>query len=68
MIQSETRYEIMEGEDKGGFRPSGWCERTLEEAEAQLKKLHEEQPDIYPNCFICKVVTTRLPARNEVEP
>ena len=47
MIQSETRYEIMEGEDEGGLRPSGECEWTLEAAEARLQKVHEEQPDVY---------------------
>ena len=64
MTQSETRYELMECEDQDGFNPSGWCEGTLEEAEAQLQKLLEQQPAVYRNCFICEVVTTRLPARN----
>ena len=47
MIQSETRYEIMECEDEGGFKPSGESEWTLEEAEARLQKLREELPEVY---------------------
>ena len=64
MIQSETRYEIMECEDEQGFNPSGESEWTLEEAEARLQELHEELPHVYPNGFICQVVTTRLTAGN----
>ena len=54
MIQSETRYEIMEGEDEGGFRPSGESEWTLEAAEARLQKVREELPEVYRNAFICR--------------
>lgn len=63
MIQSETRYEIMEGEDGGGFIPAGYSDDTLEEAEALLQELRETQPEVYPNAFICQTVTTRLTAR-----
>jgi hypothetical protein len=61
---AETRYEIMEGEDKGGFIPSGESEWTLEEAEARLHELRDQLPEVYRNAFICQVVTTRLTARN----
>lgn len=64
MIQSETRYEIMDCEDEAGFNPAGFSEWTLEEAEAQLRKSREAMPEIYRHAFICQVVTTRLIARN----
>ena len=64
MIQSETRYEIMEYEDEQGFNPSGDSEWTLEEAEAQLQKQRSALPEIYRHAFICQVVTTRVTARN----
>lgn len=64
MIQSETRYEIMECEDELGFNPSGESEWTLEEAESRLQELCEKLPEVYRNAFICEVVTTRLTARN----
>ncbi|MEO7861534.1 MAG: hypothetical protein ABIU05_14060, partial [Nitrospirales bacterium] len=60
MIQSETRYEVMDGEDSDGFIPSGHSEWTLEQAKARLQEL---LPD-FPNSFICEVITTRLGARN----
>ena len=63
MIQSETRYEIME-DDEHGFNPSGESEWTLEEAEAQLETLLARAPELYRQAFICEVVTTRLTARN----
>ena len=63
MMQSETRYEIMEGEDEGGFIPSGESEWTVEEAEARLQKVREELPEVYRNAFICEVITTRMSAR-----
>ena len=63
MIQSETRYEIMECEDEGGFTPSGESEWTLEEAEERLQKVREELPEVYRNAFICEVITTRMSAR-----
>jgi len=59
MIHSETRYEIMDGEDSDGFIPSGHSEWTLEKAKARLQEL---LPD-FPNSFICEVVTTRMSAR-----
>ena len=62
MTICETRYEIMECEDEGGFKPAGESEWTLEEAEARLQELREGLPDVHRNAFICKVVTTRLPA------
>jgi hypothetical protein len=64
MIQSETRYEIMESEDEGGFIPSGESEWTLEAAEARLQKVREELPEVYRDAFICEVITTRLSARS----
>ena len=64
MIQSETRYEIMECEDEDGFNPSGFSEWTLEEAEAQLQKSREALPEVYRHAFICQVVTTRVAGRN----
>ena len=64
MIQSETRYEIMECEDEGGFTPSGFSEWTLEESEAELQRLREVLPEVYRHAFICEVVTTRVTARN----
>ena len=64
MTQSETRYEIMEGDDEGGFIPSGESEWTLEEAEAELQKLREELPEVYRNAFICEVITTRLSVKS----
>lgn len=63
MTQSETRYDIMTGVDEGGFWPSGLSERTLKEAEAELKRARKSQPDIYCNAFICETITTRLSAR-----
>jgi hypothetical protein len=60
MTKSETRYEIMECEDQGGFNPSGLSEWTLEEAEAELQKHREQLPEVYRNAFICKTVTTRI--------
>ena len=63
MIQSETRYEIMECEDEHGFNPSGFSEWTLEAAEAQLQELRQALPEVYRHCFICQVVTTRVTAR-----
>lgn len=66
MTKQETRYEIMECEDEGGFTPSGESEWTLEEAEARLQELREAMPEVYRNAFICQVVTTRLTSRNEV--
>ena len=65
MIQSETRYEIMEGEDEGGFTPSGESEWTPEEAEARLQKVREELPEVYRYAFICEVITTRTSARTQ---
>jgi hypothetical protein len=62
MLHIETRYEIMEGEDEGGFMPSGESEWTLEEAEAQLQKLRQELPELYRDAFICEVITTRISA------
>ncbi len=62
MKQSETRYEIMESEDTGGFTPSGESEWTLEEAEARLQELREELPEVYRHAFICEVITTRMTA------
>jgi len=59
MIQLETRYDIMEGEDEWGFIPSGECEDTLAEAEALLLVLREKLPEVYRNAFICEVTTTR---------
>ena len=64
MMQSETRYEIMECEDEEGFSPAGFSEWTLEEAEAQLQKSREALPEVYRHAFICQVVTTRVTARN----
>ena len=65
MIQSETRYEIMECEDARGFQPSGESENTLAEAEARLQVLREQLPDVYSReAFICQVVTTRIGAHN----
>jgi len=64
MIQSETRYDIMEGEDEGGFIPSGESEETLAETEARLLVLREELPEVYRNAFICEVVTTRIGVHN----
>ena len=64
MTISETRYEIMECEDEGGFKPSGESEWTMAAAEARLRELREGLPDVHRNAFICKVVTTRLPAHN----
>ena len=66
MIQSETRYEIMEYEDEGGFNPAGFSEWTLEEAEAQLQEQREALPEVYRHAFICQVVTTRVTAHPEV--
>ena len=63
MTISETRYEIMECEDEGGFKPSGESEWTLEEAEARLQELRQALPEVYRHCFICQVVTTRVTAR-----
>ena len=63
MIQSETRYEIMEGEDEGGFIPSGESEWTVEKAEARLQKVREELPEVYRNAFICEVIATRMSVR-----
>ena len=63
-MDNETRYEIMECEDEGGFNPSGWSEWTLKGAEDQLQALREASPELYRNAFICEVTTTRLPARN----
>lgn len=63
MIQSETRYEIMEGEDDGGFIPSGESEWTVEEAEARLQEVREQLPEVYQNAFICEVITTRMSTR-----
>ncbi len=60
MTQSETHYEIMEGDDEDGFNPSGLSERTLEEAEAELQNARKELPEVYRNAFICKTVTTRI--------
>ncbi|MEO7863172.1 MAG: hypothetical protein ABIU05_22590 [Nitrospirales bacterium] len=60
MTQSETRYDIMEGDDEGGFIPSGFSEWTLEETEAQLQKLREQLPEVYRNAFICETITTRM--------
>lgn len=57
MIQSETRYEIMECEDEKGFKPMGEAESTMAEAEARLQELREYLP--LPEAFICQVVTTR---------
>ena len=65
MIQSETRYEIMECEDAQGFLPGGESEWTLAEAEARLQVLREQLPDVYSReAFICQVVTTRIGAHN----
>ena len=64
MIQSETRYEIMEGEDEGGFIPSGESEWTLEEAEAVLRERRAQLPEVFRDGFICEVITTRMSARN----
>ena len=64
MIQSETRYEIMECEDARGFQPSGESENTLAEAEARLQVLRKQLPDVYSDAFICQVVTTRIGAHN----
>ncbi|MEO7859852.1 MAG: hypothetical protein ABIU05_05315 [Nitrospirales bacterium] len=63
MTQSETRYDLMEGHDEGGFIPSGESEWTLEETEAQLQKLREQLPEVYRDAFICETITTRLSAR-----
>ena len=65
MTISETRYEIMECEDEGGFKPSGESEWTLAEAEARLQELREGLPDVHRNAFICQVVTTRLTASEQ---
>ena len=63
-MQAETRYEIMEDEDDGGFNPTGFSEWTLEEADAQLQKQRSALPEVYRHAFICQVVTTRVTARN----
>ena len=63
MMQSQTRYEIMECEDEEGFNPSGESERTLEKAEAELERLLARAPELYRKAFICEVVTTRVTAR-----
>ncbi len=64
MIQSETRYEIMACEDGEGFDPASESEGTLEKAEARLQVLRERAPELYRNCFICEVVTTRVTAQS----
>ena len=64
MIQSETRYEIIECEDEDGINPAGESEWTLEEAEARLQELRQAAPKVYRDAFICQVVTTRLTAHN----
>lgn len=45
-MPSETRYEIMECEDKGGFNPAGESEWTLEAAEARQQKLCEPATEV----------------------
>ncbi|MEO8048664.1 MAG: hypothetical protein ABI684_15370 [Nitrospirota bacterium] len=62
MTKSETRYDIMEGDDEGGFIPSGFSEWTLEETEARLRVLREQLPEVYRGAFICETITTRLSA------
>ena len=63
MTQSETRYEIMEGEDEEGFTPSGLCEWTLERPKLDCKNYVRSSLRSIANAFICEVVTTRLTAR-----